>query len=196
METTGPDRRRVLDGPSRTWPGTSLVGISATSHAGAMIFGVRCHCLKRTSWASSIFNDDWVRAARRLSPHVMRDLLAAAGPLLFAYFASLDLAATGGPVSWAGPAPAPVWLDVAREYTERWHHQQHIRDAERTRVDDRHGPACRTTLVCNRTGRGAGAHHNQINIRACGHARAVLQDVAITTRGVLNIGRGATGNMC
>ena len=28
-----------------------------------------------------------------------------------------------------GPEPAPVWLDLAREYTERWHHQQHIRDA-------------------------------------------------------------------
>jgi hypothetical protein len=35
----------------------------------------------------------------------------------------------GDPVSWVGPDPAPVWLDVAREYTERWHHQQHIRDA-------------------------------------------------------------------
>ena len=34
-------------------------------------------------------------------------------------------------VSWAGPEPAPVWLDTAREYTERWHHQQHIRDAVR-----------------------------------------------------------------
>ena len=22
-----------------------------------------------------------------------------------------------------------MWLDIAREYTERWHHQQHIRDA-------------------------------------------------------------------
>lgn len=32
-------------------------------------------------------------------------------------------------MSWAGPEPAPVWLDLAREYTERWHHQQHIRDA-------------------------------------------------------------------
>ncbi len=31
--------------------------------------------------------------------------------------------------SWAGPEPAPVWLDLAREYTERWHHQQQIRDA-------------------------------------------------------------------
>jgi len=25
--------------------------------------------------------------------------------------------------------PAPVWLDLARELTERWHHQQQIRDA-------------------------------------------------------------------
>jgi hypothetical protein len=45
------------------------------------------------------------------------------------YFQSLDPHALGGPVSWAGPEPAPVWLDLAREYTERWHHQQHIRDA-------------------------------------------------------------------
>jgi hypothetical protein len=45
------------------------------------------------------------------------------------YFTSLDLFALGEPVSWAGSAPAPVWLDVAREYTERWVHQQQIRDA-------------------------------------------------------------------
>jgi hypothetical protein len=37
--------------------------------------------------------------------------------------------AYGEAVSWAGLRSAPVWLDVAREYTERWHHQQHIRDA-------------------------------------------------------------------
>jgi hypothetical protein len=35
----------------------------------------------------------------------------------------------GDPVDWAGKDPAPVWLDLAREYTERWHHQQQIRDA-------------------------------------------------------------------
>lgn len=56
-------------------------------------------------------------------------MLGSVGPPLFAYFASLDLTAIGPPVSWAGPDPAPVWLDVAREYTERWHHQQHVRDA-------------------------------------------------------------------
>jgi uncharacterized protein (TIGR03083 family) len=73
-------------------------------------------------------NDEWMRAARRLSTPVLRDLLCHVGPPLFAYFASLDLMAIGFGVSWAGLARAPVWLDVAREYTERWHHQQHIRD--------------------------------------------------------------------
>ena len=44
------------------------------------------------------------------------------------YFQTLD-PSIGSPVNWVGPQPAPVWLDQAREYTERWHHQQHIRDA-------------------------------------------------------------------
>ena len=48
-----------------------------------------------------------------------------------AYFDTIDPFSLGGPVSWAGPEPAPLWLDLAREYTERWHHQQHIRDAVR-----------------------------------------------------------------
>jgi uncharacterized protein (TIGR03083 family) len=74
-------------------------------------------------------NDEWMRAGRRISPAVLRDLLAVTGPQLAAYFASLDPSAIGGAVSWAGPEPAPVWLDVAREYSEWWHHQQHIRDA-------------------------------------------------------------------
>lgn len=34
-----------------------------------------------------------------------------------------------GPVNWAGPDAAPVWFDLARQFTERWHHQQQIRDA-------------------------------------------------------------------
>ncbi|HEX5506434.1 MAG TPA: maleylpyruvate isomerase N-terminal domain-containing protein [Thermomicrobiales bacterium] len=74
-------------------------------------------------------NEEWVQGARRLSPGVLCDLLAWSGDRVAACFAALDQFATGGPVSWAGPAPAPVWLDVAREYTERWHHQQHIREA-------------------------------------------------------------------
>jgi len=74
-------------------------------------------------------NDEWLTAARRLSPHALLELLAFTGPLVEAYFASLDPFSLGQPVSWAGPDPAPVWFDIAREFTERWHHQQQIRDA-------------------------------------------------------------------
>jgi uncharacterized protein (TIGR03083 family) len=74
-------------------------------------------------------NDIWVKAANRLSPRVLRDLLKYGGEQVCEYFNSLDPYAIGGPVDWAGPGPAPVWLDLARELTERWHHQQQIRDA-------------------------------------------------------------------
>jgi uncharacterized protein (TIGR03083 family) len=74
-------------------------------------------------------NESWVVAARRMSPRLLCDLLAHTGPQLAEYFASLDPFAVGGQVDWAGPQPTPVWLDVAREYTEQWHHQQQIRDA-------------------------------------------------------------------
>ena len=70
-----------------------------------------------------------MRSARRLSPPLLIDLLGHTGAQMNTYFQSLDPYALGAPVSWAGPQPAPVWLDVARKYTERWHHQQHIRDA-------------------------------------------------------------------
>lgn len=71
----------------------------------------------------------WVEAMRRVSPPLLIDLLRLTGEQTASYFATLDLDAMGGPVDWVGPAPAPVWLDLAREYTERWVHQQQIRDA-------------------------------------------------------------------
>ena len=74
-------------------------------------------------------NAEWVLAARRMSPRLLRELLAFTGPEVEACFASLDPMEMGGAVSWAGPDPAPVWFDLAREFTERWHHQQQIRDA-------------------------------------------------------------------
>jgi uncharacterized protein (TIGR03083 family) len=74
-------------------------------------------------------NAVWVDGTRRISPRLLIELLEVSGQLTGAYFASLEMTALGMPVDWAGPEPAPVWLDVAREYTERWVHQQHIRDA-------------------------------------------------------------------
>ena len=74
-------------------------------------------------------NERWLQATRRISPHLLCDLLRFMGGETQRYFQSLDLFQIDEPVSWAGPDPAPVWLDIAREYTERWLHQQQIRDA-------------------------------------------------------------------
>jgi len=75
------------------------------------------------------FNALWVEGARRISNRLLCDLLRFTGDATAEYFGSLNLAMLGEPVSWAGPDPAPVWLDVAREYTERWVHQQQIRES-------------------------------------------------------------------
>lgn len=74
-------------------------------------------------------NDTWVAATSRISPRVLCELMRLTGEQVCDYFKSLDPHAIGSPVDWASSEPAPVWLDLAREYTERWHHQQQIRDA-------------------------------------------------------------------
>jgi len=74
-------------------------------------------------------NQLWVEASQRISTRLLVDLLRFSGEQLSSYFASLDPYAMGSPVSWVGPKPTKIWVDLAREYTERWHHQQHIRDA-------------------------------------------------------------------
>lgn len=76
-------------------------------------------------------NEEFVRAMRQCSPRMLTDLLAHLGPELERMWeATTDLA---GParlnVSWAGSGTSPVWLDIAREYTEFWVHRQQIRDA-------------------------------------------------------------------
>lgn len=75
-------------------------------------------------------NAAWVGAAERLSPRVLVDLLEWAGPQAAHLFASLppdDPAPIG--VAWAGEDVSANWMDVGREYTEKWHHQAQIRDA-------------------------------------------------------------------
>jgi uncharacterized protein (TIGR03083 family) len=74
-------------------------------------------------------NELWVRATQRISPALLSALLELTGKQFYEYVSSLDQMAMNGAVSWAGPGNAPVWLDIAREYTERWLHQQQIRDA-------------------------------------------------------------------
>ena len=74
-------------------------------------------------------NELWVQACRRMSPSLICKFLEFTGQETYQLFTTLDLFATGASVDWAGPDPAPIWFDLAREYTERWMHQQHIRDA-------------------------------------------------------------------
>lgn len=75
-------------------------------------------------------NAEWIRAARRLSGRVITDWLAASSPQVRAYLSSLDPNGTAPfAVDWAGQDQTTTWLDIAREYTEKWHHQQQIRGA-------------------------------------------------------------------
>jgi uncharacterized protein (TIGR03083 family) len=75
-------------------------------------------------------NAEGVAFGQRLSTRVLTDLLAWAGDEQAAFFATLDpFAQALWGVSWAGEAQSANWLDIARELTERWHHQQQIRDA-------------------------------------------------------------------
>jgi uncharacterized protein (TIGR03083 family) len=75
-------------------------------------------------------NREWVSAAARLSPRILVELLDRYGRENAEYLASLDPHAKAQwGVAWAGEEESAVWFDVARELTERWHHQQQIRDA-------------------------------------------------------------------
>jgi hypothetical protein len=78
-------------------------------------------------------NEAWVQAMDRLSPMLLTGLLAWTGPQLATFYRGFTAEALAAPaffpVSWAGDNSSPGWLDVGREYLERWHHQQQIRDA-------------------------------------------------------------------
>jgi uncharacterized protein (TIGR03083 family) len=75
-------------------------------------------------------NADWVRAARRLSPALLIDLLEQSGAEYTAYLHTLDpWAPATFSVAWAGESASLNWFHIARDYTEKWHHQQQIREA-------------------------------------------------------------------
>ncbi|MGH1433059.1 MAG: maleylpyruvate isomerase N-terminal domain-containing protein [Lewinella sp.] len=75
-------------------------------------------------------NADWVKAMKRVSPEILILLHELTGPLYNAYYASLDPydKATFS-VAWAGEEESKNWMHIAREYTEKFLHQQQIRDA-------------------------------------------------------------------
>ena len=74
-------------------------------------------------------NAQWVGRCAASAPPSSSSCCAPPATRFVAHLRTLDLAAIGPTVDWAGPGPHPMWLHVAREYTERWSHQQQIRDA-------------------------------------------------------------------
>ncbi len=75
-------------------------------------------------------NADWVKAAGRISPNVLIEWMEVTSRHVCDYFSKLDpFAKALFPVSWAGESESLNWVDIAREYTERWRHQQQIRIA-------------------------------------------------------------------
>ena len=73
-------------------------------------------------------NAEGVAVYSRLSPAVLIAWMEQTSREAASYYASLDpFAPARIGVSWAGESVSANWFDVARELTERWHHQQQIR---------------------------------------------------------------------
>lgn len=75
-------------------------------------------------------NAEWVLAMKRVSPPILMQLLDQTGKEYADYLATLppnEKAVFS--VAWAGEEESQNWFHIAREYTEKWHHQQQIRFA-------------------------------------------------------------------
>jgi uncharacterized protein (TIGR03083 family) len=73
-------------------------------------------------------NAEGVQKYRQLSTGELIARMESASRESAEYHQSLDpFAPAMFPVSWAGEEVSANWFDTAREFTERWHHQQQIR---------------------------------------------------------------------
>ncbi len=73
-------------------------------------------------------NADWIKAFKRVSPAVLIELLELTGAQYNTYLSTLDPYAPAiFSVAWAGEEESKNWFHIAREYTEKWHHQQQMR---------------------------------------------------------------------
>jgi uncharacterized protein (TIGR03083 family) len=80
------------------------------------------------AWLDKL-QDEWVRAARRLSPRIVADLLDWAGPQVAEAMRGEKPRARTADVSWAGTGPVPAWLNHVRELSEYWIHRQQLLQA-------------------------------------------------------------------
>lgn len=75
----------------------------------------------------NLLNAEWIKAAKRISPNMLIVLHKATNQLTNQYYQSLNPDAPAVfAVDWAGEAESLNWMHLAREYTEKWHHQQQM----------------------------------------------------------------------
>jgi hypothetical protein len=75
-------------------------------------------------------NMSWTNTAKRISPQLLITLLQQYCKEYDAHLQTLDpFAPAIFSVAWAGQETSPNWFHIAREYTEKFLHQQQIRDA-------------------------------------------------------------------
>jgi len=74
-------------------------------------------------------NREFMNGMSRVSPRIICELIRRYDPELVSLFEALKPDAPGLGVVWAGEWQSQNWFDIAREYTEKWHHQQQLRDA-------------------------------------------------------------------
>jgi uncharacterized protein (TIGR03083 family) len=75
-------------------------------------------------------NATWINAMKRVSPQLLIEQLESTGKQYTKYLNTLQpFQQAKYSVAWAGEETSLNWFDIAREYTEKWHHQQQIRDA-------------------------------------------------------------------
>jgi uncharacterized protein (TIGR03083 family) len=115
--------------------------IDVAAHLLHTQLGRLSNCRDSRTWAASgnlsndelvalvnRINQEGVSLLRRLSPRVLISLLEVSAQEFSEYMQSLDpFARACVPVSWAGEEESENWFDIAREFTERWHHQEQIR---------------------------------------------------------------------
>ncbi len=136
LETLAPEEWD-LPTPCPGWSVHDLAAHILGDEVGQLSMGrddYHASLIDANDWAGLVkglndMNEQWVTAMKRVSPRLMIDLLKSTGERVNRHLQSLDPHSTGPVVSWASPDPAPMWLHIAREYTERWHHQQQIREA-------------------------------------------------------------------
>lgn len=78
----------------------------------------------------NMLNADWVKAMKRVSSDMLILLLEVTSQPYYDFFKSLNpFDKSVFAVGWLGEKESKNWMEIARQYTEKWLHQQQIRAA-------------------------------------------------------------------